>query len=199
MSANETAEAIWIVIKRLFKWIFFIALLCFLGLLVAVLYPEVKQYFENRPKVINEIQGISLGEKYSDFMFRNSGFVAMKPESKRADGETHYENKSLSLRVGFKDSLIVNITYICKDTYEYTSVSGIKCNSRGDAIFEKYGKDVRVLCLKDKTDNLYQSYRVYDVVKYGLRHHVFSNVVKAFDVNTLSRISDNGANWTTCD
>jgi hypothetical protein len=200
MSANETAEAIIIVIKKIGKWILIALLFVVLGVIILSSYEFINQYYKNKPKIITEINNIKIGEKFSDFMFRNPGFTVAKNPPKRDENETYYENNSVSIGVTVKDDAISDITYICKDTYEYTNVNGILCNVNGDEIFEKYGKDVRVQCLKDKTDKDYLKYRVYDVIKYGIRHHVFSNQVKAFHFISPNTLKDyTGLSWVSCE
>lgn len=200
MSAKETAEAILIVLKKIGKWILILVLIVSFLVSLFIAYVKLNEYLENRPKVINQLKDINLGEKFSDFMFKNPGFIQIKDVENSEANEENYENKNSSLTVAFIDKLVTQVTYICKSSYEYTSINGIVCGSSGDLILDKYGKDVRVQCLKDKSDKNYTSYRVYDVVKYGIRQHVVSNVVQAFMIASPKDLEGyTGINWTSCE
>ena len=200
MSTNESAEAVIIVLKRIGKWILFASLSMVAMLLLVIAYEQINLYIQNRPKVVNELKGIVIGEKFSDFMFKNPNYSEAKESPKIGNGETYYENLKERLGVVIKDYFVSEVTYICNDSYEYTSVNGISCDSLGDSILEKYGSDVRVQCLKNKSDKDYTSYRVYDAVKFGVRHHVFSNHVKAFHIVKHEELKDaTGVKWGSCE
>ena len=200
MSAKETAEAILIVIKRIGKWLFIGVSIVLLLIASFIGYEKFSNYLDNRPTVHSELKGIKIGEKYSDFAFRNPGFVQIKEKPKKSIGETYYENESLSLSVSVEKNYIVDVTYICQDKFEMTSLNGVACQDSGDNIFEKYGNEVRVQCLIDKSDKMATSYRVYDVVKYGVRHHVISNKVIGFQIVNPEKLSTYvGINFTKCE
>ena len=200
MSANETAEAIIIVIKKIGKWILIALFFVILGVILFSSYVSIMQYYENRPKIVTEIKNIKIGEKFSDFMFKNPDFTIDKNPTKNNEDKTYYENNKEKISVTLKENIISEITYLCKETYENTIVNGISCNDIGETIIEKYGQDLRIQCLKDKTDKDFLKYRVYDVVKYGIRHHVLSNHVIAFNIISAETLKEyTGTNWTNCE
>lgn len=200
MSKNESAEAVIIVLKRVGRWIIFASLSIVAVLLLVFSYDRINYYFENRPKLVNQIKGVVIGEKFSDFMFKNPNYSEAKESPKIGNGEKYFENHKERLGVVIKDNFVSEITYICGDSYEYTNVNGISCDALGDSVLEKYGSDVRVQCLKNKSDKDYTSYRVYDVTKYGIRHHVFSNHVKAFHIIKSEELKDaTGLKWGSCE
>ncbi len=200
MSANETAEAILIVIKRIAKWILFgllaIALIigCFIG------YESAKSSYENRLKIITEVDGIKLDDKFSDFMFRNPDFKASTKSKKSKVRADDYENEKTSFYVNVSDNKVSMITYVCKKELDFVHINGLSCQDSGDLILSKYGKDVRILCLKDKNDEYHHSYRLYDSVKYGVRHHVVSNSILGFTVMSSSKFDDKLFEaWSDCE
>ncbi len=200
MSSKETAEVILIVFKKIGKWILIFILFISLALSLFIAYDKLNQYFKNRPEIVSQLKEIKLGDKFSDLMFKNPGFVRVENDEIAKFNEEYYENKNTSLTVTIKDKLVSQVNYICKESSEYTSINGISCGSSGDLILEKYGNDVRVQCLKNKSDKFYASYRVYDVVRYGVRHHVVSNSIKGFMiVGANDLVGYTGINWTTCE
>ncbi len=200
MSANETAEAIIIVIKRLAKWAFIGLLLIafFIGLIIG--YFQIESYYKNRPQLVTSIKGISLGDKLSDALFKNPGFSIDEAASKKDGESTIYRNKETRVDLDVKDDRIVAVSYFCKSEFDYTSVNGISCHDTGDRLVEKYGNDLKVQCLRDKKDKLYLNYRVYDISRFGIRHHVFNNKVAAFYASMPAELEEaTGVNWGSCD
>lgn len=201
MSANETAEAIWIVIKRIFKWIFLIVLsiALFFGTLIG--YEKIKQNYEQMPKLLNKLMDIEIGMKFEDFMFKHPGF-ALEKDSKVKENVEDYVNEKSSLYVKLIDKMVARVIYACKQEFDISEVSGVLCGSKGDLIFERYGKKVRVQCLKDKNDPQYLTNRVYDIPEYAIRYHVVANEVVAFDVSTANLLGDTNsfvnARWANC-
>ena len=103
------------------------------------------------------------------------------------------------LVVGTEDNRVTRIGYLCEDS-DYKSINRIDCGDTGEEIFEAFGKDVRVQCLKDKTDPDYVSQRAYDVVKYGVRYFLTSNKVVSFLIASPKQIETLGRGvWTACD
>lgn len=203
MSSKETAEAILMVIKRIGKWIAVTALALLLLYLAFYTYNKVEDYYQNRPKIVESLKGIELGEKYSDFMFRNAGFIMDVERNKKNIDVVYYDNKEKSLSIAFADNKVVRVLYQCMDKNEYTSINGIDCRSSGDNVFKKYEKEIRVQCLKDKSNSSHVYYRVYDAINYGVRYHVVSNEVVAIDVNNPNDFKKADGylniNWTSCE
>lgn len=203
MSSKETAEAILMVIKRIGKWIAVTVLAILLIYLAIYAYNKVEEHYQNRPKITESLNGIELGEKFQDFMFRNAGFILDVDRNKKTSDVVYYDNKEKFLTVKIAGSKVVGVLYACMEKYEYTSINGIDCRSSGDNVFKKFDKEIRVQCLKDKSDNNYLNYRVYDAIKYGVRYHVVSNAVVAFDIANSNDFKDAGGfmnkNWSACE
>jgi hypothetical protein len=190
MSSKETAEAILIVLKKIGKWIFYFALIILLIFLVFHAQSKIQDYFQNRPQIIDRLKGIELGEKFQDFMFRNEGFVLETEEDKKTDDVRHYRNKEKSLTVRVEDDKVVRVVYACNEKYDSFDLNGIDCGSIGDKVLEKYGRELNVHCLKKKNDDDYLKYRVYDAVRYGVRYHIVSNKVLAFDISSPAMLGN---------
>ncbi len=203
MSSKETAEAIIIVLKRLMKWFFAFAVFFLLVIISFYGYSQIDAYYKNRPQIVQSLKGIELGEKFKDFMFRNAGFVLDVDRNKRVADVIYYDNQEKSIAVAIGDNRVVRVLYGCMEKFENTSINGIECRSSGDSVFMKYDKAIRVQCLRDKNDSNYLNYRVYDSVKFGVRYHVVSNEVVAFDVASPSDFEKlegfMNAKWTECE
>ncbi len=200
MSANEIAEAKLIVIKRLAKWFLYGVLLLAVLIGSVIGFLIFQNHLESRPKFISKLKNLELGEKLSDVLFKMPGFVLDREVKSRADLSDVYLNKALSIDIRVENGKISVISYNCKSDLEDTSVNGISCSGSGEEILEKYGKDLRVQCLLDKTDSLSTSYRVYDVPKFGIRHHVLSNKVVGFSIMSTSQLEQaTGETWGGCD
>ena len=199
MSANETAEAILIVLKKIGKWLAVAVAALLLIYLAFYAYVKIEDHYENRPKLIMSLNGIELGERFQDFMFRNAGFAL--DEDRKTD-IVYFRNKEKSTTVAIADNKVARILYACKEEYDYKSVNGIDCRSSGDDVFRKYDKEIRVQCLKYKSDSNYMNYRVYEAIKYGVRYHVVSNEVVAFDVVGSNELENTDGfinkNWSVC-
>lgn len=201
MSANETAEAILIVLRRIFKWIFLVVLAVALFFAALIGYEKAKQYYEQMPKLIDQLMDVKIGMKFEDLMFRHPGFVLEKDSKSKPNIEA-YANEKSSLYVNLIDKKVARVMYACKGEFDINEVSGVFCGSKGDLIFERYRKSVRVQCLKDKNDKQYLTYRVYDIPEYGMRYHVVANEVVVFDVSDPKSLNEENsfvnAAWATC-
>lgn len=203
MSSKETAEAILLVFKKLGKWILIallVLMLLFLGLFA---YDRIESYYKNRPQVVVKLKGIELGERFEDFMFRNSGFVLDEERNQKASQQVFYENKDKSTFVRIESGKVIRVVYKCTGERDYTNVNGIECGASGDEVLSKYDKKVNVKCLKDKSSSDYLKYRVYDAMEFGVRYHVVANEIVAFDVASAVEISKldghMNTNWTSCE
>lgn len=201
MSANETAEAILIVLKRISKWMFLAALVIALLFGALIGYEKSKQYYDEMPKLIDQLMDVKIGMKFEDLMFRHPGFV-LEIDSKGKENIESYANEKSSLYVKLIDKKVARVMYACKGEFDVNGAAGILCGSKGDLIFERYGKSVRVQCLKDKSDKQYLIYRVYDIPEYGMRYHVVANEVVGFDVSITKSLYDENsfvnAAWASC-
>ncbi len=198
MSANERAEAVLIVIKRLGMWSLYGVLISatLLGLLLA--YWAADNYWESRPRLIQELEGIKIGESLGDVQFKISDLKRSESEANEA-GTENYSSDSKRLAVSVKESKINYLAYYCKsEGLEYSSVGSIGCADRSDQITEKYGDDVRILCAK-KDGAIDNTVRTYDVVKYGLRYILEQNSVVVLAVIPPALLETYvGRNWFPC-
>jgi hypothetical protein len=199
MSANETAEAILIVIKRLAKWLLYGVLIIAFLIGVFIAFLEIQSHLKGQPKFVSSLKDLELDEKFSDVLFKTPGLALLKEPSIREWGEA-YRDKDRSVDVWVKSGRVSAIGYYCKTESEYTSVNGVLCAASGDSILEKYGKHLRVQCLLNKSDPESASLRVYDVPKFGIRHYLVSNKVVVFVAMSTKQLEEaTGKAWGPCD
>jgi hypothetical protein len=194
MSANETAEVVLLVIKRLAKWLV-IALIAALTLIAVFFFawPELSRIYSERAKPVTELAGIKLGEKLSDTLFKNPGFEL---KESKPDDPVYYTNKDVSIAFNVSGDRVKQVVYQCI-TNTYTRViHGLSCQSNGEEVLKKYGNDVVVWCKTDKAAKDYMTYRLYDVQKFGIRFHLISNKVEVFHA-TDSPVES--SSWSACD
>ena len=186
------------------RWLKFIAISISLIILISLIgftYEKITTYLKNKPKLMTEFVNIELNQNFEDFMFRNSGFIIEKSTDKKEnENETDYIRKIDSPQqytsVTIRDNKVLRIFSHCQDSYDQTSINGIECYASGDMILNKFNDLVNVQCLKDKTNEMYFSLRVYDVEKYGVRYHLVSNRVLAFSINSSNEFKK--LRWTKC-
>jgi hypothetical protein len=201
MEQNKKAEAILIVIKRIAKWILLSALGLVALALVVGLGIFIYQKWENRPKVVSELNGVSIGDKLNDVLFKNPDLKLSDLDKKNRTQETSskYMDKEGRKNIFFSDDDKVSlIDYTCADTYEYTSINGIKCNDTSENIEKKYGNKVRVLCHTNTKFKVRA--RAYDIVEYGIRYKLLYNSVFSFSVAQPELLKTFvGFSWGNCD
>jgi hypothetical protein len=154
------------------------------------------------PRIVTEINGIKLGDKLSEVLFRNSGYenIGKNVANVEFENEDYYRNASEKTTIFVKEKRVVLVQHSCLDSFEYTMINGISCNATGEEIQSKYGADLRIQCQSDKTQKDAYSIRVYDVPKYGIRYLLATNSVVGFLVTTPDRLlSYTGRNWISCD
>ena len=156
--------------------------------------------WEARPRVVTSFEGVSLGEKFSDVQFRHGPF--MQPKSKdnanrSSDGDGLYINDAKGLFLPVRNGVVVGIQYFCKNTTDYTSANGIRCEETGEEILNRFGKSVRVQCPTNKDDHS-EFRRAYDVPEFGVRYLMQRNRVEGFYVTDQLRFAAEGGIWTAC-
>ena len=188
--------------------------------------------YEERPKIITSYKGVKLGDSLNDVNFKLGKFqkelswgeFILKDikkdtpeylkrfkeyqdviETEKNNDTTDYYKSPIGIRV--KDNKIVSIWESCPGDDFYSSVNGIRCNSSGDEILQKFPDDVRILCQSDIDSKIvmvdgYQ-YRVYDTIKYGVRYKLKQNKVTELmilDPKILeSYFEDNLDRWSKCE
>ena len=158
--------------------------------------------WQERPQVVTSLEGVVLGEKLSDAVFRYGEFKEKTPEDRQkggSDGDKRYHNDEKRIMVDVRDGRIESIIYSCNSASDYTTTGGITCGRSGEEIFSRFGGDVRVQCptkMDDATDKLI---RVYDVPNFGVRYFLHKDTVIAFFVmDKKSLINATGINWRPC-
>jgi hypothetical protein len=199
MSANEKAEVFLIIIKRIGKWFLAIISVLIFIFFVSYVYIKVNDFIEKRPKIITDLKGVRLGEKYSDFVFRNPGFKKSKVNLTTAN-EINYINEENRLSVSLINGKVESVYYYCGPNSDFTNVNGISCDDFGDKVIEIFAKELRILCGKDKNDLSRHNVRVYDIVKYGVRYFLFNNKVGSVMVTSPEILAGYiGKNWDHCE
>lgn len=199
MSANERAEAVLIVIKRLGKWALYgvLILAALIGLTVGGFLAY--EAWEKRPQLVDQHAGIRLGDSLGDVQFK-MGDLQRMPRDKDSDPtEEIYFSKQSNLQLDVKEGRVNFLAYVCNtEGRDYTSIGHITCADKADDIIEKYGGSVRILCLTTdgKIDN---TSRAYDAIQYGLRYILENNSVRVIAVvSPLVLEGFIGKNWTPC-
>jgi hypothetical protein len=157
---------------------------------VIYLYTSINDWYEQRPKVIKELDGIKIGASISDLKF---SFEDLKrnEETSRRDQE-QYANKNdgfYDLNDGKNSVEVINgkisrVVQRCdQESVDYTTVNSISCNDSSEKIVEKFGSEVIVLCaLKSEQSGGLEEYKVrkYRVKKYNIEYYLYLNKVIAF-------------------
>jgi hypothetical protein len=209
MPANETAEAILLVIKRLAKWT---GILVLLILAIGVLIFGgiwVYESWAKRPQVVTTLEGISIGDNLNDVFFRLGTFEKEKPSKDSplsADEEKYSDSVDLdksTLSFSVRKNIVYSVSYFCKEALDYTSVNAISCSDKGDDVLKRFKGRVRVLCSK-KTAGVVDPYdtllRVYDVVNFGVRYRLYMNKVFGFTIaDKAELVTYVGINWVPCE
>ena len=197
MQANERADTILIVIKTVAKWITWgvgaLAILALVGIGGMYGYDE----WNDRPSLVQELNGIGVDQKLSDVIFRHEGFELSESRSNRAPNEKVYEKNSARSAIWVADERVSFVQYWCQESGDYTGVNRIYCNDSGDKIFEKFSNRVSVQCSSDVTASAF--FRSYTAREFGVRFYLVRNKVRGFGVFPPSRsIERDSVNWTSC-
>jgi len=171
-------------------------------ILLGIIWFIAEQKWRERPRVVTSLKGITLGEKFSDVVFRLGQFEKLKSDKnkKRKHRDRDYKLKKERIVISVRDENINSITYICNDdeNYEYTEILSISCYDLGDKIKKKFSNKIRVQCSKN-TDKTAPLFRTYDVVEYGVRYYLFRNKVFRFLIADKKELeSYANINWGEC-
>jgi len=175
-------------------------LFALLILLVGISYffgNKLIHYFEQKPKTATELNGIHIGEKLSDVLFKNAGYTLDKSdESKDA---VVYVNEQKSKQFVVVDGVVTRIMLVCDYADTSTEYSKIKCNAKGEEVLERFKDDVKILCRK-KDDEFKSKRRMYDVEKYGIRFGLEHNKVLMFLIAKPNQVGDvKKETWDSCE
>ncbi len=159
--------------------------------LIAVLVDYITDNFainsfkdNHKPKIITGINGIELGEKLSDVIFK-TGAIKDKKQADRYNFSSD-ENKTFFIDIHTK--LVNRIGYWCTqdeinypNSYKSLQLNGVKCGETEFTINLNYGKEnIRVLCRKKKesaNEPEPEMVRRYDAVEFGVSYLLVTNKV----------------------
>jgi len=200
---SESTSTIFRAFKKILKWVAAAVLAIFtLGSLTGlVIYGFYA--IKDMPTIVNEINGVAIGDKVSDVLFKSNGY---KPEkqivnengSKQNSNQISYANTNERMYVTFENGLVEDILYDCRKEYEYTSISKISCGDSSEDIKKRFGNKVRVLCHMNK--DFRNELRVYDVVDYGIRFQLHYNKVVGINIFKPEKLNNLVCiNWSECD
>lgn len=188
------------IFKKLLKWL--AASILVFGLLASLISLGVHVFYEikDRPKVESELNGVKLGDKFSDVMFKNPGFEKEKKQgpdyfNELKPNEIKFANKEANTFVYFTSNLVSKVAYACRGSLEFTEVSKIRCRDTSETLEQRFGNKLRVYCYRILEDK----FRAYDVPKFGIRYLLWENQVSGFVISSpLEMILFDSANWVSC-
>lgn len=160
-------------------------------------YISIADYFSNRPKLITQLDGISLNDRLRDVVFKKGEF---QPSPDLNDKRLLF-NSDQSIRLEIEDNTVVGIAHFCKESFDMTRVNGIYCGATGDQIIENFGKKVRHLCApaNDDVGKFANLLRAYDVPQYGVRYLLLQNEVIAILIATEEGLNNYKPDqWEPC-
>jgi hypothetical protein len=201
MFLRKNTDGSYIMLKKIGKRILVLIIISALIFGCFVVFYKVENYYSNLPHVVTQLNGITLGDKLSDTLFKNSGFVNSGKNTRSPDliNEDFYHNDETKTTIEVEKNTVNVVRYACSNSYAHTKVNGISCGDNGEEIKERFASDVRVQCLKDDYNKEASSYRVYDITKYGIRYLLKTNTVIGFVITTPERLfTYTGKNWIAC-
>jgi hypothetical protein len=99
-------------------------------------------------KTVNHLNGISLEQTLSDFLFKNNGFIKDKligKNSKEDELMSIYSNEKYS--VVFINQKVSEIYDYCTNLYvQETNVNDIECKNSSEKVLSKYKEKIKVYC-----------------------------------------------------
>ena len=171
-------------------------------LVIAIAIPIGYEKWQERPQVVTSLEGLSLGEKLSDVVFRFGKFKEDPLEESqqgKSDGSERYTNDEKRIVVYVLGGLIERVIYLCKSDIDYTSVSKIRCGDAGEEVLSRFGRGVRVQCQTKMENSADELMRVYDIPDFGVRYFLHKNIVVGFSAMDKRRLEGaTGINWGGC-
>lgn len=160
--------------------------------------------WEKRPRLVTSLDGATLGEPLSDVVFRHGPLTKNPPTGvQKYSDEEYYQREDNSFHVSVRGGRITSIWHDCKTSdnrTDYTTVNGIQCGDLGNKIMETLGDNLRVLCTRDKVQDIAKLFRAYDVPKYGTRYLLVLNQVRGFYIFPPGELESLvGYNWDKCE
>jgi hypothetical protein len=152
-----------------------------------------------KPKIITGMNGIELGAKLSDVIFKTGAIKDKKQE------DVYFSPSDVKKRftIDKESKTVISIQHNCSsDDLSYPNtyspkINGVMCGDSEFDIFMKYSKEkINVLCNKGGSGNL----RKYEAVDFGVRYFLITNKVQVITIHypdDLKKSSDDG--WQKCD
>lgn len=205
LEMNNNAETSIVgAIKKILKW--GAALAIVVSILISVITAVIFAYekYKTRPVVVTTLFNIQIGAKFNDVMFKNSGYKKVDEAKFDVEGdpkskEIRFKNETTGTTIFFENNLVVKIKHACPTLFDGTTVSEIKCGHTSEKVEKRFGKDVRIFCIKNGLLNG-EFLRAYDVPKYGIRYVLWENSVVGFLItDPLKMILQFNENWVQCD
>ncbi len=168
---------------------------------------SINSFKENhKPKIISEMNGIELGVKLSDVIFKTGAIR----DKKHADRYNFPLDENKSFFIDSQSKLVKGIGYWCTqdevkypNSYKSLELNGVRCGESEFTIKLNYGKEnIRVLCRKKK-ENINEPepemVRRYDATEFGVSYLLVTNKVYGMYVyypDDLKKFSSD--NWVEC-
>lgn len=153
--------------------------------------------YNNRPVLTTEFRGVKVGEKLKDFVFKsgaikNIDWVNKNPEKYPLEIDGSYNLKTNGDSAMVSNGIVETVEHVCSEnSYDDTSLIGIKCEDTGEDVIERFNGLVEVAC-PDKGEKFLDPYentvRIYSVNKFGVQYFLFENHVKALFLSTAGSL-----------
>ncbi len=159
-----------------------------------------KSFIDNqKPKTITGMNGIELGGKISDVIFKTGAIKDKKQE----DVYFFPSEDNKRFAIDKESKTVRSIQHICSSndlTYPNTyspKINGVKCGDSEFDIFTFYGREkINVFCNKGGSGNL----RKYEAVDFGVRYFLVTNKVQVITIHYPDDLKRSGdAVWQKCD
>jgi hypothetical protein len=152
-----------------------------------------------KPKIITGINGIELGAKLSDVIFKTGAIKDKKQE----DVYFFPSDDNKRFAIDKESKTVRSIQHICSSndlSYPNTyspKINGVMCGDSEFDIFMNYGKEkINVLCSKGGSGNV----RRYEATDFGVVHYLVTNKVQIFTIHSIDDLKkSNDDKWQKCD
>lgn len=148
--------------------------------LILWLYSFTKDKIDNRPVKQITLEGVKIGEKTSDVLFKKG-----KPIYPNSDNELFFYSlpEESMLAISFKEDKVAAITHFCNGIglvgrvcpYD-PEINGVKFKTMADEVENKLGKPDAIKCSSD------QLHRVYSYKKYQTEYSIDNDGVFSISV-----------------
>jgi len=151
------------------------------------------------PKIITGMNGIELGAKISDVVFKTGAIKDKKQE----DVYFFPSDDNKRFAIDKESKTVRSIQHICSSndlTYPNTyspKINGVMCGDSEFDIFMSYGKEkINVLCNKGGSGN----FRRYEAPDFGVVYYLVTNKVQIFTIHSIDDLKkSNDDKWQKCD